>query len=327
MTGQISLAGGRFVKVGGKTGIVFQKPPEAEAFSRWQKHQFKEIERRYAQAWRAALSNLNLSEVAKGFRALGVDAKSCRTLEDAKAMAERVVCSRDNPRQTMKLAFLFIKVPQQLHQPVLDCWGSFSYRPLVEHAPYAAYVLTVEIFFQIALAARLISSERPSNRVDIAYLFYLPFCMIFVSSDRLHRRCAPLFQRGDQEFVWGQHLKEGLRELNGYYSKLPDSTKEKGVMSFAHHPPKEGDFLVGQLWDRHLPQWREMKEPDPSHKSGDDSKLIEEINTMVEAPPLAPDEVDFDPTCADSISTEHSVRKRKGSWYQLPKDLEAPPGQ
>ena len=53
-------------------------------------------------------------------------------------------------------------------------------------------------FFQIALGAGLIGGERPSNRTDIAYLFYLPFAMVFASSDNLHRRLAPLFMRPDR---------------------------------------------------------------------------------------------------------------------------------
>ena len=64
--------------------------------------------------------------------------------------------------------------------------------------------------FHIAIAAHLISPERPSNRTDIAYLFYLPFCMMFVSSDKLHRETANLFLRADQEFVWGLDLKDDL---------------------------------------------------------------------------------------------------------------------
>jgi hypothetical protein len=54
--------------------------------------------------------------------------------------------------------------------------------PLHEYAPYAAFVLTIEVFFHIALAAGLISPDRASNRTDIAYLFYLPFCTTFVST-------------------------------------------------------------------------------------------------------------------------------------------------
>lgn len=145
---------------------------------------------------------------------------------------------------------------------------------MARYAPYVAHVLTVELFFQIALVSHQISSGRTTNRTYISYLFYLPFCMLFVSSDRLHRRCAPLFLRSDQEFVWGPELKQDLAKLNQHYADLPDSTKERGIMSFASTPPREGDFQVAHPWDRHLPKWRKRKENRSHKESLDGSKLL-----------------------------------------------------
>ena len=125
-----------------------------------------------------------------------------------------------------------------------------NYPELSRYAPYCAHVLTVELFFKIALASDLVSSERPSNWVDMAYLFYLPFCVVFVSSDKLHRKCAPLLLRDDQEFIWGPDLKEGLREVNEHYLAYPESVREEGLLRFASRPPAEGEFVVSQLWDR-----------------------------------------------------------------------------
>jgi hypothetical protein len=187
----------------------------------------------------------------------------------------------------------------------------------VDYAPYAAFVLTVEIFFQIAVAAGLISSERPSNRTDIAYLFYLPFCMAFVSSDKLHRRCAPLFLRDDQEFIWGPDLKAGLKDLNAHYLKLPESEREKGVIKLDGHPPA-GSF-VARLWDRHMrPDYREQDEVplDP----GEQAKLVERLNAFRKQPPLGADEAGS----ADEhemLSIERRIRRKRGSWWQVPKDL------
>ena len=44
-------------------------------------------------------------------------------------------------------------------------------------------------------------SERPTNRLDLEYLLYLPFCDILVSEDRLHRQLAPRLLRADQQFM------------------------------------------------------------------------------------------------------------------------------
>jgi hypothetical protein len=128
---------------------------------------------------------------------LGINAERCRNLEKVKELASQVVCGKGKPFELLKLALIFLNVPEQLYRQIVKRWRLANNPPLVDFAPYAAYVLKVEIFFQVAIAANLIASKRPSNRVDIAYLFYLPFCMMFVSSDRLHRDvplclCVPI---------------------------------------------------------------------------------------------------------------------------------------
>jgi len=322
MEGRIPLAGGRPVKSGGKSGVVYDQSPEAEAFSRWSNGEFLDVERKFARVWRQALSTLDLDALGAAFRAIGVDGKSCKSLDDAYSIACSIVNGRDKPFDRMKLAILFFSVSPELQRPLLERWSIAGYPALSQYAPYAAYVLTVEIFFQLAIAANHISSARPSNRTDIAYLFYLPFCMMFVSTDKLHRKCAPLFLRSDQDFVWGEDLKESLNDLNACYLGLPDQEKEKGIMSFAYGPPQHIDSLVVTLWDKHLPAWRGLKESKPPTDTANSKALVEYLTKFSEAPALAPDEVDFDPRDPDSLSLQRFVQKRRGSWWQLPKNLE-----
>lgn len=86
---------------------------------------------------------------------------------------------------------------------------------------YFAYVLSVELFFYLAISADLVSRDRPSNKIDFAYLYYLPFCRIFTSNDALHEHVVPLFLRADQTFVNGTELKEDFGGLDQHYSSLP----------------------------------------------------------------------------------------------------------
>jgi hypothetical protein len=78
-----------------------------------------------------------------------------------------------------------------------------------------------------------------------------------VSSDGLHRRCAPLFLRSEQRFVWGSDLKGDLKRLNGHYSLLPEHEREKGIITFARKPPIVDDYLTAQLYDLYDPGWRD----------------------------------------------------------------------
>jgi hypothetical protein len=192
-----------------------------------------------------------------------------------------------------------------------------------EHAPYAAHVVAVEMFFQIALAAGLIGTNRSSNRADMAYLFYLPFSNVFVSSDNLHRRCAPHFLREDQSFVWGPDLKASLQRLVEHYAGFGDQIAEEGLHRFAPAPPPNNpECLVSQLWDRHMnASWRNIHKNRISREAMQDPELVRHINNFVRAPGIPPEQVDWEPGEAEAMCLQRVIRKRKGSFWQAPKDL------
>ncbi len=125
-------------------------------------------------------------------------------------------------------------------------------RPSIRiYAPYLTHVLTVDQFFYLAMAASRVGTQHSSNKADMAYLHYLPFCMVFTSRDNLLVRTAPLFLRSDQSFVHGDDLKADLRTLDLHYDALPEE-KKKGVYSFAAYPPDDNSYLVTQLWKKHM---------------------------------------------------------------------------
>ena len=322
MTGQIPLRGGRLVKSDMGIGFVYQPTPEADAFLRWHGKEFSELERLYAHEWRQALGSLSLADLAMELSGAGVDGKSCKSLSEARTLAMRVVHPFSHPVQCMKRALLFLRIPTALYGPILQRWTAVGCPPLAPYAPYASYMLTVELFFRIALAANLISNRRLSNAIDIAYLAYLPLCNIFVSSDKLHRRCTPLFLRDDQEFVWGPDLKADLATLDALYRRLPDDIKSKGIISFAGIPPRDRESLVAKLWDRHRPRWREVEEETERGDPVEEAELIAKLESVANSPSLQAGEGIINPGGPEFILVQNPVRKRKGSWWQLPEDLD-----
>lgn len=73
MNGQIPVAGARPVQSAeGHKGIVYDATPEAQAFTRWQHGEFKEVERRFAHGWRERLTNLTFQVPRLGCVPLGL---------------------------------------------------------------------------------------------------------------------------------------------------------------------------------------------------------------------------------------------------------------
>ena len=147
--------------------------------------------------------------------------------------------------------------------------------------------------------------------------------MLFISTDKLHRRCAPLFLREDQQFIWGEDLKGDLKNLDELYDNLSEAEKEKGLFSFASEPPRNETFLVTELWDRCIPKWRDIKISVPTLDKTVEKKLADEVTQMAEARTLEPEKVDFDMTNPDSVTLQRKISRRKGKWWLLPKDLKS----
>ena len=122
--------------------------------------------------------------------------------------------------------------------------------------------------------------------------------------------------------MWGPELKEDLASLNEYYTGFSEETKAKGVYCFATAPPQDRDSLVTSIWDRQHPRWRETAEPLPTDFPQHD-ELVSRVMEMAEASEIPPDQVNFDAQSADTVTKKRRVRMRRGSWWQLPKDIDA----
>lgn len=314
MDGRPVVGGSRSVVTEDQRGVLIALSPEMQALSRWQSGHFLEVEREFARTWRRQLSGINLDMIYHQYR--------CKlpTLEDAKEAASSFI--RSSPYTSLKLAFEMLDIEERFKWRILARWGMLGCPQLSSFAPYTAHVMCVEMFFNFAIGADLISRERPSNKIDIAYLYYLPFCMIFASNDGLHERTAKCFLRSDQIFLRGDELKADLAKLDEYYSKLPDNVKERGVMSFASQPPQDG-FLITSLWDRFMvPDWRSHKEISP--EAIRDSDLVKRINRLTKAS-KGDDKNDvpfFHAEDGDFMLIERSVPLRMGKWRLLPPEVE-----
>ena len=272
--------------------------------------------------WRRGLANVDLESIAKPIRELGVDSHACKSLDDAYELAQAVVSGKDNHFRRMELTIQLLKISREYHQPIMQRWSSRGYPPLTEYAPFTAHVVAVELFFLFAIASHQIGTSRSSNRIDIAYLYYLPFCMMFVSNDKLHRRCAPYFLREDQEFVWGPELKTDMAAINEHFMAYPDSEKDRGIMAFASRAPSIDGSLTRRLRSRFLTiGYDDQPVVDPPPK---DDPRTKELLRMTRKWENAPDSENNEqlPDDPEMISIARKIRMKKGSWWQLPKDLD-----
>lgn len=310
------VAGGRPTVTKMQRGVFFAPSPEMEAFTRWQHGRFLEIEREFARTWRRGLSGIDLDTIYREYRCkLG-------SLDDAKKAALGFI--GESPYATLKLIYRALEIDERVQKTITSRWGRLGCPPLSSFAPYAAHVISVDLFFNYAIGADLISRERPSNKIDVAYLYYLPFCMIFTSNDSLHERTAKCFLRDDQFFLKGNDLKADLAALDVHYSQLPEDVKERGIMSFAHRPPHDG-FTITKLWDRFMARnWRDHEtRPSDSPEEKERSKqLVDHVKRLKEAAKSQQSTPFFPAEDGDFMLIEKSIPVRMGKWRLVPPEAE-----
>jgi hypothetical protein len=318
--GRVMMAGGEPVQLGDKKGIVYRKSPEQDALERWTARHFLDVERNMAKAWRRALQRIDFEGMLKSVMGSIGPWRKPKSLEDAKRIADTIIDYMD-PEWLIRFGLDLLGVPETTEWVVSD-WVSRRRPPLRDHLPYFVFLLTINLFFCLVLPTQLLRNVKPSHRIDLAYLYYLPFCTVFTSKDNFHAQIVPLFLDPFQTFVNGTEFKEELKRLVEYYSALPAGVRKTGLINFAKCPPDDQSFLTTRLWDKYLPRWREIKaQPKAPRDSEADKKLIEELNRMSDSPELQPHD-DHDVDKLNYVTVIKNVRMRKGKWQRFSEEQE-----
>ncbi len=329
MRGFPVLGGGQPVMLEGCTGVIYKQSPEAEAFSRWQEGKFLEIERTQAKRWRRELQSADLKAMSESFREIWKQAGGPTTFADIKNLADRLI---DGPDQdaVLRMGLAFATIDTDWIQQMVARWENLGRPPIREFAPYLTHVLTVDLFFHLAIVAGLIGSEPKSNKVDIAYLYYLPFCMVFTSKDNLHLRTVPYFLRSDQSFVNGLDLKADLQRIDEHFAAFPEDQKECGLFAFAKYPPNDDSYLVTRLWKKHMKpptencipkeQSRRVKTLNVPPAGSDPKEILKVLDDFeAKAIPLGPDAVTAMQEPA-VVTFQRVVMRSKGKWKRIPNE-------
>jgi hypothetical protein len=319
MTGQIALARGVAKRdAQGGISVVVDEAPEAEAVRRWQTGEFSEIERLYARAWRASLTQIDFTRKIDMARRLVRPDQRIVDLKGARRFADAFVSSAG--REVMMFAMQFLDIPDEYVGAIDSRYAAAGRPAFSEFAPYAAFAMAVDLVFYLGMGIGQIGEERRSNVIDLSYLYYLPFCMLFTSRDKLHRRLAPMFMRPRQRFVWAGHLKAELRALNEHFAHFREEIETQGLLAYAHEPPSGVSPLISELWEHCLLlDGRDRSEPSEEMPAPSSDELLERIKRIAES-----GEVPNGPgvTEPDSVILRSRMSMRRGSWRLLPRGIE-----
>jgi hypothetical protein len=277
--GRPLVGGTHVVTEDGERGFWVDDEQE-NTLTAWSVGTFSTFDKISAYEWRRAISEIDLTRT----RELLLGTLGRRDLPTTpEQLVERVETSLATPgTQDLLLRALidFAHADPATRAAIGRRWDQTRDKRLAVFAPYAHYCALVLLLFHFALLANLIGT-RPTNRIDLEYLYYVPFAKAFASGDSVHAFLAPLVFDQDQTFISRDALKEDAKYVLGETDRL---LAEGAKRPIRYPPAQPGSALLG-LWEKHMPPREEIEQDVPKMTPEQEAKLLRKIDAMRKARP------------------------------------------
>ena len=169
---------GQPVMTGDSKGLLFRASEEEEAVRRWAERDFLDLERQIAKQWRRMINSIDLNAMSANMLGNIGPWRKPTSLEDAKSLTDTIIDCIDQ-EWLLRFGLRALGIAQTTDL-VVNRWLIDRRKPLRSYLPYFTHLLSINIFFALVLPTSLLSKVKPSHAIDLAYLYYLPFCMVFL---------------------------------------------------------------------------------------------------------------------------------------------------
>ena len=261
--------------------LLIDSVPEQRMWDRWAAGDFSTEDEEIAAAWRTGIARVDLRAIGDGWKEFA--RQHFQDVPNLPQLIERVDalildCRLDTQLELMGFILGFLRIREEAKAPAYAPLLENRYSRMVDYAPYAASILKIYLSFVGGLARGFIG-PRPSTYVDLQYLFYAPFCMVFVSADKFHRAMWPA-TAGINTFVWGPELKDDLtRRIAARRSMTKEQTRVH-AQQYEFYPVALEGSITNTLWKRYMRPPEEVLIPPREAKTIDD--LEPEIRERLE---------------------------------------------
>ena len=308
MDRRIILPGGSpRITESGKKGVVFEETPEETQLNRWKFGDFDSEEQAIAANWRSANSVIDLEALKVSFAKKFKSIVSINCLGSLDSFVNHYFAHPASQIDFLSQLLEEYQIPQAIASKIFLRYERADRPPLNTFAPYAYYCLHIKTFFLLALMYDLVSTRR-TNTIDLEYLFYLPFCMVFSSSDKFHQALVPYFIRDDQRFVHGLDLKADLTHLAHDWSVNFHKDMKAWDAKYGSGPPENANSVVYRLWRELFPDWKPgARRHSSASEPGKDKQLHEQLEEFNKAGALQETDFPSDDSKVDFIIRKHSI--------------------
>ena len=305
MEGRILLPiGNPRITESGKKGVVFEESPEEKQLNRWKIGDFNSEEQTIAQQSRATSKAIDLESLKKTHQKSFQELTNINSFPTLWSYVNTYLMNPDSQTDFLSQIIEEHKISQEFASRIFLRYEQANKPLLSIFAPYAYHCLHVRTFFLLAIIHNLISTRR-TNIIDLEYLYYLPFCMAFASSDKFHHIMVPYYIRDDQRFVSGTDLKADLTNLAQEWDVNFHKDMKAWDAKYGSGPPENANSAIYKLWRELFPKWTPGKKSYSSHSEPREvNKLNEQMDEFNKA--IATQDTDF---LSDDSNIDFIVRR------------------
>lgn len=258
-----------------------------------------------AEAWRLSSESIDLEGMQRNLKDTYSVRINLRTLVDTGSFVDELL--RTSPPQQLLMWFLHDAriILGESEAARIQAFRDVPPGSISSILPYTSYCLRAALIFHFGLAFGLVST-RATNRLDLEYFYYAPFCHVFSSGDKFHRKMASLILQ-ERMFVTASVLKADLADLAKQRTEMEQTSRTKEAREYG--PPSNEASVTHQAWMRTMkPGFKDVAKDIASNLTPEASAaLLKKFQQLIkdkpqsELPSISMEDCEF-------IIMQHSVR-------------------
>jgi hypothetical protein len=238
------------IEENGSKGMVIAETPDEKALSRWKDGNFNQTDYELSEQYRQFAKSIDLESI-KNLREVLPPMPDFKELGDIVLFIDKTHTVELIQKELLKGLILDFEFDSPIAQRIFLRWEQENHKSVKSFAPYAYFCFRLNLIFDFGLAGNLIPT-RPTNEIDLQYLYYLPFCDIFVSLDKFHKLVAPNFLAPYQTFIEGKDLKNDLATLVAEWESTFKKDIDKWQEKYGKEPPQNEKSVTYNLWKKYF---------------------------------------------------------------------------
>jgi hypothetical protein len=249
-------------------GVIYDSRQDREMWGAWAAGNFTKTDEYLAERWREQSGQIDIAWIAEFWSDFCAKyLLDARSIADVIGRIDELISRRSEQRNLLNMVFHFTEAPPAVCRLSTALMTAGLIPSLRAWAPYCVSVTRLSMVLCCCLALKFVTS-RPTNVLDLQYLFYAPFGMVFVSHDRLQRDLWPAATT-KASFVWGDELKADLQRYLLARKETSEARQTgKPVVSYTERFTPQ-DSIIAQLHKKHLVWPRGGRSSGPTGKFED----------------------------------------------------------